>query len=80
MFKTVFVIAIIIVISSCSVKKDEGRIPFAVDTDGDGIADQKEQELGRSPFIADIPELEVSFLQNYSITVHYIEEGEEKRI
>lgn len=37
------------------------------DSDGDKVIDQDEVALGRSPFIADIPELKVNFLQNYKI-------------
>lgn len=37
------------------------------DSDGDKVIDKDEVSLGRSPFIADIPELKVNFLQNYKI-------------
>ena len=65
-------------LSACSVKKKIEEPPIYSDRDGDGMDDQEERELGRNPFIADLPELQVSFLQNYSISIHYLENGEEK--
>ena len=38
-----------------------------MDTDGDRINDLVEKERGLHPFVANIPELKVNFLQNYSI-------------
>ena len=38
------------------------------DSDGDKITDGEEITRGTNPFIADIPELQVRFLQNYSIS------------
>ncbi len=37
------------------------------DFDGDSITNEKEKELGRNPFVAEVPELKVRFLHNYSI-------------
>ena len=41
------------------------------DTDGDGIKDGNEITRGSNPFIADIPDLKIRFLQNYKIEVFY---------
>ena len=38
------------------------------DQDGDGVINKTERELGRRPDVADLPELNVAFLQNYKIT------------
>lgn len=42
-----------------------------MDTDGDKLNDLDEKERGLNPFVADIPELKVRFLQNYSIKVNW---------
>ncbi|MBL7665294.1 MAG: hypothetical protein JNM93_09180 [Bacteriovoracaceae bacterium] len=44
-----------------------------IDSDGDMLNDLDEQEKGLNPFIANIPELQISFLQNYSIKAEGIE-------
>lgn len=41
------------------------------DSDGDGILDLEEVNRGSNPFVADLPELKVKFLQNYKIEVFY---------
>lgn len=41
------------------------------DSDGDGIKDSDEVARGSNPFVADLPELKVRFLQNYKIEVTY---------
>lgn len=41
------------------------------DSDGDGIKDCDEVTLGRNPFVAELPDLKVRFLQNYKIEVFY---------
>jgi len=41
------------------------------DTDGDGVKDGEEISRGSNPFVADLPELKVKFLQNYKIEVFY---------
>lgn len=41
------------------------------DSDGDGIKDGDELIRGSNPFVADLPELKVKFLQNYKIEVFY---------
>lgn len=65
--------------ASCSFKSSEEGGPslqqstsgFQIDpngdSDGDKVIDKEEVSLGRNPFIADIPELKVNFLQNYKI-------------
>ncbi len=42
-----------------------------MDSDGDKINDLEEKERGLNPFAADIPELKIRFLQNYSINVNW---------
>jgi len=42
-----------------------------MDTDGDKLNDLEEKERGLNPFVADIPELKIRFLQNYSIKVNW---------
>lgn len=42
-----------------------------MDTDGDRLNDLSEKERGLNPFVADIPELRVRFLQNYAIKVNW---------
>jgi len=42
-----------------------------MDSDGDRINDLEEKEKGLNPFVADIPELLVRFLQNYKISVNW---------
>lgn len=41
------------------------------DSDGDGVKDSQEVTLGRNPFVAELPDLKVRFLQNYKIEVSY---------
>jgi len=73
------------ILPSCGfVKSDDqakedrnGRDQFSIqndrtrDDDGDGVSNFEELEKGRSPYIANIPDLRVRFLQNYTITVGY---------
>ncbi|QDK42719.1 hypothetical protein DOM21_14920 [Bacteriovorax stolpii] len=47
------------------------------DSDGDLISDSLEVAKGRNPFVADMPELKVRFLQSYRIDVPYKKKGEE---
>lgn len=42
-----------------------------MDTSGDFISDYDKLQMGLDPFVADIPELRIRFLQNYKITVHW---------
>ena len=66
---------------SCSVKSDgdaeqapERRVDTlsaSNDSDGDLINDKEEGDIGRNPFIADLPSIRVRFLQNYKISVLY---------
>ena len=41
------------------------------DFDGDRVLNKKELELGRSPYLADLPALRVKFLQNYVIEAKF---------
>ena len=41
-----------------------------MDSDGDRLNDLEEKERGLNPFVADIPELRVRFLQNYIVKVN----------
>ena len=75
------VAAMLVCLIACSIKSKDGnknileapqRIePLIVtpegDIDGDSITNQKELELGRNPFVAELPDLQVRFLQNYKI-------------
>jgi hypothetical protein len=45
------------------------------DSDGDGVKDGEEIAMGRNPFVAELPELKVRFLQNYKIEVSYHKKG-----
>ena len=49
----------------------EQKIDPNADSDGDGVKDQEEINQGRNPFVAELPELKVMFLQNYKIEVFY---------
>jgi hypothetical protein len=70
-------------LSSCSFKSDDSEasqvsgtqaVQFdpKEDSDGDQILNGKEEELGLDPYVADIPKLQSSFLQNYKIQFSYI--------
>lgn len=70
---------------SSSDKKDSNREQIVTDTvvtdpkddsDGDRITDGDEVERGSNPLVADIPELQVRFLQNYAITFDWVEATE----
>lgn len=79
------------IISSCSFRSDE-QVPEETknqvtnheelkptpnsDSDGDGMKDQEELNQGRNPFLADLPILDIKFLQNFKITGIY--DGKEK--
>lgn len=43
----------------------------ALNTSGDMISDYDKLQMGLNPFVADIPDLRVRFLQNYKITVFW---------
>ena len=78
-------IVLSLVLMSCSVKHDAPavgtnlvkgitaglKVDPNADSDGDGVKDQDEINQGRNPFVAEIPELKVKFLQNYKIEVFY---------
>lgn len=56
------------------VKPDEETDPTVLakmDSDGDRINDLAEREKGLNPFVSNIPELRVRFLQNYAIKVNW---------
>ena len=78
MLKTL--VLMIVLFCSCSVEQEKAESPTGhyLDSDGDSVTDQDELNQGRSPFIADLPEIRVQFLQNYSITIHYLEKDEQK--
>jgi len=52
------------VISKAELLKDN-------DFDGDLVSDEQESKQGTSPYLADLPNLKVRFLQNYKIEVAY---------
>jgi hypothetical protein len=77
-----------LILSSCSFKSagdmgagvatdkaSELKIDPNGDSDGDGVTDGAEQASGRNPFVAELPELKVRFLQNYKIEVFYHKKG-----
>ena len=47
------------------------HIPENLDSDGDQITDRVEIEQGDNPYVADVPKVQVSFLQDYKIKVSY---------
>jgi hypothetical protein len=57
--------------NAASVGTSELKIDPNADSDGDGVKDGEEQASGRNPFVGDLPELKVRFLQNYKIEVFY---------
>lgn len=81
----IFVTALLFLVlgnTACSFKSDDSETPQVSgsqavqfdpqkDSDGDRILNGKEVELGLNPYIADIPKLQVSFLQNYRINFTY---------
>lgn len=81
-----YLIAVITLINlvSCSVKQDDNtnkktkgtqELNIDLDSDGDLISDLEEKEVGRNHKIADI---RVRFLQNYKITVSYLDLNSKK--
>lgn len=54
-----------------SVSVSELKIDPNGDSDGDIAKDSEEISLGRNPFVAELPDLKVRFLQNYKIEVSY---------
>lgn len=58
-------------LSSQVAKSTELKIDPSADSDGDGVKDQDELKQGRNPFVAELPDLKVRFLQNYKIEVFY---------
>jgi hypothetical protein len=79
--KLFILLLITINLVSCSVKSDgeetvqevstTDELSASSDSDGDLMNDKEEANYGRNPFIADLPDIRVRFLQNYKITVHY---------
>lgn len=73
------VVIILLSLASCSIKKNksdsaEGSKGVSVlsidqmkDSDGDGIPDEIENKNGTNPFVADIPKISVSLVQDISI-------------
>lgn len=51
------------------------KIDPNADSDGDGTKDGEEVTIGRNPFVAELPDLKVRFLQNYKIEVTYHKVG-----
>jgi hypothetical protein len=82
--KLILVWALLCLVSACGFKSEEGsgvgtpaqtvsdlKIDPNGDSDGDGITDGAEVARGSNPFLADLPDLKVRFLQNYKIEVFY---------
>ena len=59
-------------ISISSSRIDESMSPD-LDSDGDMVTNLEEMKLGRNPFVSDLPELKVRFLQNFKIQVNYFD-------
>lgn len=88
--KKVLLVLASLVFVSCSFKGGDGsggapveyvtalKIDPNGDSDGDGVTDQGELNLGRNPFVADLPELKIRFLQNYKIELFYHKIGSDK--
>ncbi|MBY0415678.1 MAG: hypothetical protein K2Q18_16005, partial [Bdellovibrionales bacterium] len=62
-------------VAPISSDKTELKIDPLGDSDGDGVLDGEEQSKGRNPFVANLPDLKVRFLQNYKIEVSYHKKG-----
>lgn len=89
MKKLLLVLASMVFVS-CSFKSDGGSAPAPSesvtalkvdpmgDSDGDGLKDQEELNVGRNPFVADLPDLKIRFLQNYKVEVTYHKVGSDK--
>lgn len=56
----------------------EIKVQENYDSDGDGVNDLDEEQKGRNPFIAEIPNLKIRFLQGYKISFSYKKENEEE--
>ncbi|HLE11352.1 MAG: hypothetical protein A2504_16870 [Bdellovibrionales bacterium RIFOXYD12_FULL_39_22] len=52
-------------------KLDEQTPDDNQDSDGDKVPDIKERPMGRRPYLADLPEVRVRFLQDYSIEAKF---------
>lgn len=57
--------------SAVNVSVLEQKLDPNADIDGDGVLSSVEIDNGTDPYIADIPELETSFVQNFSMSVGY---------
>ena len=81
--KLLLISATLLTLCSCSFKSDgplnsnlseiskELKIDPTGDSDGDVVKDTDEVSLGRNPFVAELPDLNIRFLQNYKIEVFY---------
>lgn len=81
-------ILMIILFSSCSYKSSDDKkeelrresqslstVDPTLDSDGDMVTDAEEIKSGTDPLVADIPRVDVSFLQDYSIEVTFEDES-----
>jgi hypothetical protein len=78
-------------LGACAFKNEDGaaqpasasvselKIDPNSDSDGDGVKDGEEVAKGRNPFVAELPELKVRFLQSYKIEVTYHKTGSDKQ-
>jgi len=84
--KLILVMVILCLFEACAFKKGDGsggenggtiattselKTDPNGDADGDGISNQNEIANGTDPFIADVPRIETSFVQNFLINVKY---------
>lgn len=86
--KFIFLTFAVAILSSCgfnSSDEDKGGTSIGTqdidslqesnDSDGDLVNDKKEAELGRNPFVADLPKVKAQFLQDYRIKVLFKDES-----
>lgn len=67
------------ILASCSVKSENNvnkkvlieTISEAQDSDADLVLDLKDKELGRNPYIANFPEMKLSFFQDYKLDIKF---------
>ena len=74
--KLITLITMALLLIACSVKLEKApKIPVDIDSDGDFKSNQDELSVDRNPYLAEVPKLKVQFLQSYSISVRYRENG-----
>ncbi|MCT4641224.1 MAG: thrombospondin type 3 repeat-containing protein [Bacteriovoracaceae bacterium] len=79
--KKLILLSLLLTTASCSFKSEKSskkkteKLEAAhirtLDSDGDGVSDYDEMENGTDPYVADVPQVEAKFLQNYKIKIDY---------